>query len=88
MYAAFSVKHCQKIFHIIGNLNFAVVGIIGVVTTIWFGIGGTIDLFRLFRDLENKEADELDDGRVVGNMSVADAAKMKAAEEAAANEKK
>jgi hypothetical protein len=57
--------------------NFAVVGIIGVVTTVWFSIGGTRDLFRLFKDLEEKEADELDDGRVVGNMSVADAAKMK-----------
>jgi hypothetical protein len=57
--------------------NFAVVGIIGIVTTVWFSIGGTRDLFRLFKDLEEKEADELDDGRVVGNMSVADAAKMK-----------
>ena len=68
--------------------NFAVVGIIGVVTTFWFGIGGTIDLFRLFKDLEAKETDELDDGRVAGNMSVADAAKMKAAEEQAAKEQK
>ncbi len=68
--------------------NFVVVGIIGVVTTFWFGIGGTIDLFRLFKDLEEKEADELDDGRVAGNMSVADAAKMKAAEEQAAKEQK
>ena len=66
--------------------NFLIVGVIGVVTTVWFGIGGTIDLFRLFRDLENKESDELDDGRVAGNMSVADAAKMKAIE-AEQNEK-
>ena len=66
--------------------NFAVVGIIGVVTTVWFSIGGTRDLFRLFKDLEEKEADELDDGRVVGNMSVADAAKMKEVEEQKAAE--
>ena len=61
--------------------NFIVVGAIGVITTVWFTIGGARDLFRLYRDLDAKEADELDDGRVVGNMSVADAAKMKAAEE-------
>ena len=68
--------------------NFAVVGIIGVITTVWFAIGGTRDLFRLFKDLEEKEADELDDGRVVGNMSVADAAKMKELENKANSEEK
>ena len=67
--------------------NLAVVGIIGIVTTVWFSIGGTRDLFRLFKDLEEKEADELDDGRVVGNMSVADAAKMKEVEEQEADKK-
>ena len=61
--------------------QFAVTTVIGVVTTVWFGICGTKDLFQLFKDLENKEMDELDDGRVAGNMSVADAAKMKAIEE-------
>ena len=65
--------------------NFIVVGVIGIVTTVWFSIGGLRDLFRLYRDLAEKEVDELDDGRVAGNMSVADAAKMKAAEEEKAN---
>jgi len=56
--------------------QFVVVGIIGVVSTFWFGIGGTIDLFRLFRDLDAKESNDLDDGRVVNNMSVADMQRM------------
>ena len=60
--------------------NFLVVGIIGIVTTFWFGIGGTRDLFRLFRDLEAKEDNVYDDGRVVNNMSVADIEAMKKAE--------
>ncbi|MBR7104608.1 MAG: sodium:panthothenate symporter [Lentisphaeria bacterium] len=60
--------------------NFLVVGIIGIITTFWFGIGGTRDLFRLFRDLEAKEDNVYDDGRVVNNMSVADIEAMKKAE--------
>jgi hypothetical protein len=56
--------------------QFLIVGLIGIVSTFWFGIGGTVDLFRLYRDLANKETNDLDDGRVVNNMSVADLAKM------------
>lgn len=62
--------------------NFLVAGAIGVISTIWFGICGTKDLLQLFKDLDNKEADVLDDGRVEGNMSIADIAAMKKAEEA------
>ena len=40
-------------------------GIVAVVSTIWFSIGGTVDLCRLFRRLKEKEEDYLDDGRVV-----------------------
>ena len=54
--------------------NFLVVGVVGVISTFWFGIGGTRDLFRLFRDLDKKEANDLDDGRVVNNMSIAETA--------------
>jgi hypothetical protein len=61
--------------------QFAVTTIVGIITTIWFGICGTRDLIQLFKDLENKETDVLDDGRVAGNMSVADAEKMKAIED-------
>ena len=35
-------------------------------------IGGAIDLFRLFRDLEHRETDVLDNGQVDGNVSLAD----------------
>ncbi len=57
--------------------NFLVAGAIGVISTIWFGICGTRDLFRLFRDLDAKETNVLDDGRVEGNMSIADIEAMK-----------
>ena len=48
-------------------------GIVAVISTIWFTYGGVKDLLRLFRDLKNRSVvDELDDGRVEGNVSVAD----------------
>ena len=48
---------------------------LGVFTTVWFWIGGVIDIRRLFRDLAaRKESNPLDDGRVEGNMSLADKA--------------
>ena len=52
--------------------NFVIAGVIGLISTVWFSIGGTIDLRRLFRDLATKEINVLDDGRVVGHVSAAD----------------
>ena len=49
--------------------NLVVPGIIALVSTVWFSIGGTIDLKRLFEGLEEKEDDLLDDGRVIGHVS-------------------
>lgn len=49
--------------------NLVVPGIIAVVSTVWFSIGGTIDLKRLFKRLEEKEDNLLDDGRVVGHVT-------------------
>ncbi len=49
--------------------NLVVPGIIAVISTVWFTIGGTWDLRRLFQRLAEKEDDELDDGRVIGHVS-------------------
>jgi len=48
--------------------------LVGVTTTVWFTIGGTRDLIRMFRDLAKREADMLDDGRVIGHVSADDVA--------------
>ncbi len=62
-------------------VNFVVACLIGVVSTFWFGICGTRDLMRLFRDLDAREKaggglNALDDGRVEGHVSLADAAEI------------
>jgi Na+/proline symporter len=46
--------------------------IVAAITAVWFGIGGVINLVQLFRDLKNRVINPLDDGRVEGNMSLAD----------------
>ena len=48
--------------------------IIGVVSTVWFTIGGTIDLRKMFKRLDEKEDNLLDDGRVIGHVSADDVA--------------
>lgn len=45
---------------------------VGAVTTVWFSIGGTRDLLRLFRDLKNLQRNEYDDGSVSGHINTAD----------------
>ena len=57
-------------------INIIVVGVIvGVVSTVWFMIGGIIDMKRLYRDLAARVNDPLDDGWVDGHVSRADQAK-------------
>jgi len=51
-----------------------VTGVVGIVSTFWFGIGGVIDLRQLFRDLRNRADNPLDDGRVEDGVSLADQA--------------
>ena len=54
-----------------------VVGIIvGSISTVWFMIGGVIDMRRLFRDLAKRVDDPLDDGWVEGHVSLVDKAKL------------
>ena len=45
-----------------------------VISVFWFGIGGAVDLFRLFRDLKDRIANPLDNGQVEGHVSLADKA--------------
>ena len=56
---------------------------VACVTTVWFGVGGAVGLRRLFRDLRAREkTDVLDDGRVEGNVSLADKAAFEKADRA------
>lgn len=54
--------------------------LVGSVSTVWFVIGGVIDMRAMFRDLKARIANPLDDGRVVGHVSLADKAKFEAIE--------
>jgi len=49
-------------------------GIMAAISAVWFGIGGSIDLFRMFRDLKARVDNPLDDGWVEGHVSLADKA--------------
>ena len=76
------------VWFFIGSLCIACV--IGIVSTFWFGICSTRDLLRLFRDLEAREQaggglNALDDGRVEGHVSLADAAEIERIEKASDN---
>jgi len=51
-----------------------VVLIVGAVTSVWFMIGGTRDLLRLFAKLRTHRVSTADDGRVIGNVNADDLA--------------
>ena len=55
-------------------MSLVVPSIAGVITTVWFMWGGIRDLFHLFRDLSNRTSNELDNGMVEGDVSMADVA--------------
>ena len=46
--------------------------LVGCVSTVWFMWGGFRDMVAMFRDLAARVANPLDDGRVVGHVSLAD----------------
>ncbi|MEN6384114.1 MAG: sodium:solute symporter [Phycisphaerales bacterium] len=48
---------------------------LGVVTVVWFAIGGTYDVRHIFKTLSTLKRNHLDDGRVVGNQNLADLSK-------------
>lgn len=50
-------------------------GLMAVISTFWFGIGGFIDLRRMFRDLKTRVTNHLDNGQVDGHVSIADKAR-------------
>ena len=47
-------------------------GLMAAISAVWFGIGGIIDLRRMFRDLKARVDNPLDDGWVEGHVSLAD----------------
>lgn len=51
-----------------------ITGILAIISTVWFLIGGIIDTRRLFKDLSTRMDNPLDDGSVVGEVSLADKA--------------
>lgn len=53
-------------------------GLTAAVTAVWFTIGGIVDMRQLFIDLKKRKDNPLDDGRVEGNMSLADKAELEA----------
>jgi Na+/proline symporter len=54
--------------------SLCVTAALGIISTFWFFIGGVIDIRRLFRDLEARLDDPLDNGMVEGNVSLVDKA--------------
>ena len=53
-------------------ISLIVPGIVSFISMIWFGFGGAKDLIALFRALENRVVNHLDNGAVSGGMSLAD----------------
>jgi Na+/proline symporter len=57
--------------------SLVVTGVIGIISTVWFFIGGVIDIRQLFKDLADRVDNPLDNGMVQGHISLADRALFK-----------
>ena len=68
-------------------VKLVVPGTIAFITTFWFGYGGIKDLIDLFKSLERRVINHLDNGSVSGSMSLADKAQLEAVEQQAADKK-
>lgn len=53
-------------------INLVAIGVVAVVSAVWFTIGGVWDLRLLFKRLTARDKNILDDGRVIGNISADD----------------
>jgi len=80
LFSPWPVEWWGRYFFIV---SLVIPGIMAFISTFWFGIGGAIDLFRLFRDLRARQPDHLDSGWVVGHVSLMDKAAVEAAEKKA-----
>jgi Na+/proline symporter len=69
MFAPWPIEWWSKYFFVIFLLIPACASAVSVV---WFTWGGVIDMRRLFRDLANRVDNPLDNGMVVGNVSLSD----------------
>ena len=52
--------------------NLVIPSLSGIVTTVWFMWGGIRDIRALFRALEARKRDDLDNGMVEGHLSLVD----------------
>ena len=53
-------------------VSLVVPGIAAAITTVWFGIGSSIDLKRLFDALKERVANPLDNGMVEGHVAISE----------------
>jgi Na+/proline symporter len=75
MFSPWSSEAWSQYFFI---TSLVVTGLLGIVSTFWFMIGGFIDIRKLFRDLAARIDDPLDNGMVEGHVSLADKAAFEA----------
>jgi len=61
--------------------------VVGAITTVWFTIGGTLDLRTLFKRLKTLQVNTNDDGRVIGHMNADDYAALQKKQAAEAEAK-